>query len=64
MKILKRKPLAAFAASAVLMLGAQAAVADMAAAKKWVNDEFQPSTITKQQQNGRNGMVHRCRQTF
>ena len=50
MKILKRKPLAAFAASAVLMLGAQAAVADMAAAKKWVNDEFQPSTITKQQQ--------------
>ena len=34
MKVLKRKPLAAFAASAVLMLGAQAAVADMAAAKK------------------------------
>ena len=50
MKFLKRTPLAAVAASAVLMLGAQAVLADMAAAKKWVNDEFQPSTISKQQQ--------------
>lgn len=37
---------------AVLMLasGMTPAVADMAAAEKWVNDEFQPSTLSKDEQ--------------
>ena len=36
----------------VLMLasGIAPAMADMAAAEKWVNDEFQPSTLSKEDQ--------------
>ena len=41
--------MSAVAAIAVLAL-APAAHADMAAAKKWVADEFQPSTLTMDQQ--------------
>jgi len=36
--------------AAVLMLLASTVSADMAAAKKWVDNEFQPSTLTKAQQ--------------
>ncbi len=38
-------------AAAVVWLAASGpAVADMAAAEKWVNDEFQPSTLSKEEQ--------------
>ena len=40
----------AVAALAVAAAGALPAHADTAAAKKWVNDEFQPSTLSKSQQ--------------
>ena len=36
--------------SASFVLYAGAASADMAAAKKWVDEEFQPSTLSKEQQ--------------
>ncbi|HPE61545.1 MAG TPA: ABC transporter substrate-binding protein [Thiolinea sp.] len=35
---------------AALVLGAMPAFADMAAAEKWVNDEFQPSSLSKEDQ--------------
>ncbi|MGD8715750.1 MAG: hypothetical protein PVG70_14455, partial [Desulfobacterales bacterium] len=35
---------------ALLAFFAGSASADMAAAKKWVDEEFQPSTLTKEQQ--------------
>ncbi len=37
-------------AIAISIAGATSAVADMAAAKKWINDEFQPSTLSKSEQ--------------
>ena len=33
-----------------LLGGATQAFADMAAAEKWINDEFQPSTLPKEEQ--------------
>ncbi|MDH3791083.1 MAG: carbohydrate ABC transporter substrate-binding protein, partial [Rhodospirillales bacterium] len=38
------------AAAIVLLAASGPAVADMAAAEKWVNDEFQPSTLSKAEQ--------------
>ncbi len=38
------------AAAVVLLAAGGPAVADMAAAEKWVNDEFQPSTLSKEEQ--------------
>ncbi|MEE9587582.1 MAG: ABC transporter substrate-binding protein [Hyphomicrobiaceae bacterium] len=38
------------AAAAALLLGAAAAKADEAAAKRWVDSEFQPSTLSKEEQ--------------
>ena len=37
-------------AAAVAMAGASSAMADTAAAKKWIDDEFQPSTLSKAEQ--------------
>jgi glycerol transport system substrate-binding protein len=48
-----RKPGIGFLGALVLLVVAVAAgpaMANMEAAKKWVNDEFQPSTLTKDQQ--------------
>ena len=42
----------ALALAAVCALGTHAAWADEAAAKKWVDAEFQPSTLSKDQQVG------------
>ncbi|MEN8754311.1 MAG: hypothetical protein AB1Z18_16240, partial [Desulfobacterales bacterium] len=38
------------AVTVMLAVAAAPAMADMAAAKKWVDQEFQPSTLTKQEQ--------------
>ena len=46
---MKRQLVATFVA-AVFTASAGQAVADMAAAEKWVNDEFQPSAISKDEQ--------------
>jgi len=46
---MKRQVIAAFVA-AVFTVSAGHAVADMAAAEKWVNDEFQPSVLSKDEQ--------------
>ena len=46
---MKRKLMAA-AAAAVLMTFAGPSFADMAAAKKWIDSEFQPSTLSKDDQ--------------
>ena len=43
---------------------AGSAMADTAAAKKWIDEEFQPSTLTKDQQTRRDGMVHQRSQTL
>ena len=48
-------------AAAALALG-QSAWAGEAEAKKWIDSEFQPSTLTKDQQTGRDEVVHRRRQ--
>ena len=40
----------ALALATLLALGSQAAWADEAAAKRWIDSEFQPSTLTKEQQ--------------
>ena len=37
-------------AAAIAMAGASSAMADTAAAKKWIDDEFQPSTLSKAEQ--------------
>jgi hypothetical protein len=39
-------------------MAAGPAMADMEAAKKWVDTEFQPSTLTKERTAERDGMVH------
>ncbi len=44
-----RLPLGAALTGALSLVAGQAA-ADMAAAEKWVNDEFQPSTLSKEEQ--------------
>jgi len=46
---MKRQVVAAFVA-AVFAVSTGHAVADMAAAEKWVNDEFQPSVLSKEEQ--------------
>ena len=45
-----RRMLLCGAVSASFVLYAGTASADMAAAKKWVDEEFQPSTISKEEQ--------------
>jgi glycerol transport system substrate-binding protein len=45
-----RKPLLSAAAAIALIAGAPAAFADMAAAEKWVDEEFQPSVLTREEQ--------------
>ena len=45
-----RRMLVCGAVSSSFVLYAGAASADMAAAKKWVDEEFQPSTLSKDQQ--------------
>ena len=45
-----RKHLLSAVAGVALIASAGQASADMAAAKKWVNDEFQPSTLSKDEQ--------------
>ncbi len=45
-----RKPLLSAVAAIALIAGAPAAFADMAAAEKWINDEFQPSTLSVDEQ--------------
>ena len=45
-----RMPLWSASAAIALMAGAPAAFADMAAAEKWINDEFQPSAISIDEQ--------------
>ena len=45
-----RKPLLSAVATIALMAGAPAAFADMAAAEKWINDEFQPSALSVDEQ--------------
>ena len=45
-----RKPLLSATALIALMAGAPAAFADMAAAEKWINDEFQPSVLSVDEQ--------------
>ena len=47
---MKKSMLLAIALTVMLALAAGSAMADMAAAKKWVDEEFQPSTLTKEQQ--------------
>ena len=44
------KSILAVAVSAALTMAANSAVADSAAAEKWINDEFQPSTLSKADQ--------------
>ncbi len=46
----KRVMLLCCLAAVFFMFFAASAMADMAAAKKWVDKEFQPSTLTKAQQ--------------
>ena len=45
-----RRMLVCVAVSSSFVLYAGTASADMAAAKKWVDEEFQPSTLSKDQQ--------------
>jgi glycerol transport system substrate-binding protein len=45
-----KRRLMATAASAVLMLAAGSALANMEAARRWVDNEFQPSTLSKEEQ--------------
>ncbi|MBI1206496.1 MAG: extracellular solute-binding protein [Azospirillum sp.] len=45
-----KKHLLGAAAAVALIFGTGSAFADMAAAKRWVDTEFQPSTLTKDQQ--------------
>jgi len=45
-----RRHLIASATAVVLVLGSVPAYADMDAAKRWIDTEFQPSTLTKEQQ--------------
>ncbi|MDP2742429.1 MAG: carbohydrate ABC transporter substrate-binding protein, partial [Hydrogenophaga sp.] len=40
----------ALALAALLAMGSQVAWADEAAAKRWIDSEFQPSTLSKDQQ--------------
>ncbi len=42
--------LAGTVAMAAVLIAAGTASADMAAAKKWVDNEFQPSTLSKEEQ--------------
>ena len=51
----------ALAIAAALAVSGQA-WADEAAAKKWVDSEFQPSTLSQGPADGRDEMVHRRRQ--
>ena len=46
---MKRKLLAAVASAAVLAY-AGPSLADMAAAEKWIDEEFQPSTLSREEQ--------------
>jgi glycerol transport system substrate-binding protein len=46
---MKRKLLAAVASAAVLAY-AEPSLADMAAAEKWIDEEFQPSTLSREEQ--------------
>ncbi|GHB49591.1 ABC transporter substrate-binding protein [Pseudovibrio japonicus] len=45
-----RRQLLASVGFAAMICASSAAFADMEAAKKWVNDEFQPSTLSKEEQ--------------
>ncbi|KZL05140.1 hypothetical protein PsAD2_04495 [Pseudovibrio axinellae] len=45
-----RRNLLGSVAVATLVMGSSAAFADMEAAKKWVSDEFQPSTLSQEEQ--------------
>ncbi len=45
-----RKPLMSAAAVIAMIAGAPAAFADMAAAEKWIDEEFQPSAISRDEQ--------------
>ena len=45
-----RKLLMASAAAVAITVAAPPALADMAAAEKWINDEFQPSALSKDEQ--------------
>lgn len=45
-----RRHLVSAVAAMALLATTSGAHADMAAAEKWINDEFQPSTLTKDQQ--------------
>ena len=45
-----RKPLMSAAAAIALIAGAPAAFADMAAAEKWIDEEFQPSALSRDEQ--------------
>ena len=53
-----RRMLLCGAVSASFVLYAGTASADMAAAKKWVDEEFQPSTISKEASDEGNGVVY------
>ena len=53
-----RKHLATAVAAVSLAMAGQAVYADMNAAKKWIDSEFQPSALSKSDQMQRNGMVH------
>ena len=56
---MKRRLMAAVAVAALTMVRAQVsqALAGMDEARRWVDREFQPSTLTKEQQLAGNGMV-------
>jgi glycerol transport system substrate-binding protein len=45
-----RKPLMSAAAAIALIAGAPAAIADTAAAEKWIDEEFQPSVLSRDEQ--------------
>ena len=45
-----RKYLLSAVAVSAVVAGSNAAYADAAAAEKWINDEFQPSSLTKEEQ--------------
>jgi glycerol transport system substrate-binding protein len=47
---MKKSMLLGVALTIIFALAAGPAMADMAAAKKWVDEEFQPSTLSKQEQ--------------
>jgi H+/gluconate symporter-like permease len=59
---MKKSMLLGVALAIMFAMAAGPAMADMAAAKKWVDEEFQPSTLSKERTAEGDGMVHQGRQ--